>query len=45
MINAYRKCQASAPDLRVLGNGMRPFAWMAVTGFISPAQTGGNSTL
>jgi hypothetical protein len=45
MINALRKCQASAPDLRVRGSGMRAFAWMAVTGFVSPAQSGGNSTL
>jgi len=45
MINAYRKCQASAPDLHVRGNGMRPFAWLAVMGFISPARSGGNSTL
>ena len=45
MINAYRKCQASAPDQRVRGSGMSTFAWMAVTAFISPAQSGGNSTL
>ena len=45
MINANRKCQASAPDLRVRGSGMRTFAWTAVAGFISPAQSGGNSTL
>jgi hypothetical protein len=45
MINAYRKCQASAPDLRVRGSGMRTFAWMTVAGFLSPAQSGGDSTL
>jgi hypothetical protein len=45
MINALRKCQASAPDLRVRGSGMRPFAWMAVAGSISPARSGGDSTL
>jgi hypothetical protein len=44
MINVYRQCQAFAPDLRVRGNGMRALAWTAVAGFVSPAQSGGNST-
>jgi hypothetical protein len=45
MTKAHRKCQASAPDLRVRGSGMRAIAWMTITGFVSPAQSGGNSTL
>jgi hypothetical protein len=45
MINILRNCPAFAPDLRVRGNGMRAFAWMAVAGSVSPAQSGGNSTL
>jgi hypothetical protein len=45
MINALRKCTAFAPDLRVRSNGMRTFAWMMVSGSVSPAQSGGNSTL